>query len=124
LFVAFGAGALALAAAGLYGVMAFSVRRRTGEIGVRMALGADRGRILRLVVRQGLMQVAIGAAGGLVIGRLLAGQLSVLFFNVSPWDPTVFAATMAVLTSVGFLATLVPALRAASVDPLVALRRD
>ena len=124
LFVAFGAGALVLAAAGLYGVMAFSVRRRTGEIGIRMALGADRGRILRLIVRQGLVQVALGTTAGIVVGRLLAGQLSVLFFNVSPWDPAVFAATMAVLTSVGFMASLVPALRAASVDPLVALRRD
>jgi predicted permease len=124
LFVAFGLGALALAAAGLYGVMAFSVRRRTGEIGIRMALGADRGRILKSIVRQGLGQVALGAAGGLVIGRLLAGQLSALFFNVSAWDPVVFATTMGVLASVGFLATLVPAVKAASVDPLVALRRD
>jgi putative ABC transport system permease protein len=124
LFVSFGIGALVLAGAGLYGVMAFSVRRRTSEIGIRMALGADRRGILRLIVRQGLGQVAIGAVGGLILGRLLAGQMSLLLFNVNPWDPSVFAATVGVLATAGLLATIVPAVRAASVDPLVALRRD
>jgi predicted permease len=124
LFMTFGFGALVLAVAGLYGVMAFSVRRRTPEIGVRMALGADRRRILRMIVSQGLVQVAIGVAGGVLLGRFLASQLTILLFDVVPSDVSVFAVTIAVLVTAGLVATLVPAIRAASVNPIVALRES
>jgi len=125
LFLIFGAAALLLAAAGLYGVMAFMVRRRTQEIGVRMALGATRRNVLRLVVWQGLWRVLLGIALGLVPGAFLGGLMEGLIDDsVSPRDPLVHAMTAATLLASGVLASLVPALRAASVDPLVALRHD
>jgi predicted permease len=125
LFLVFGAAALVLAAAGLYGVMAFTVRRRTQEIGVRMALGATRRGVLRLVLRDGLWRVALGIALGLVPGAFLGGLMSALTGDdVSTADPLVHSLTVATLVGVGLLASLVPALRAASVDPLVALRRE
>ena len=124
LFMTFGLSALLMAAAGLYGVMSFAVRRRTEEIGVRMALGADRRRITTMVVTQGIWQVGIGIALGFGAGGYLATLLKLLLFQVRPWDPIVFGCTIAVLSAAGLLASLVPALRAASVDPLVALRRD
>jgi ABC-type antimicrobial peptide transport system permease subunit len=113
-----------MAAAGLYGVMSFAVRRRTQEIGVRMALGADRRRIMRMVVRQGIWQVGVGMAIGFGLGGLLGGQMKALLFRVTPWDPIVFGSTIGVLAAAGLAASLIPALRAASVDPLVALRHD
>lgn len=118
----FGLAALLMSAAGLYGAMSFGVRRRTQEIGVRMALGADRARITRMVVRQGLWQVGLGMALGFGLGGLLGGSLRLLLFQVTPWDPIVFGSTITVLASAGVLASYVPALRAASVDPLRALR--
>jgi predicted permease len=124
LFMTFGLAALVMAAAGLYGVMSFAVRRRTQEIGVRMALGADRGRITRMVVRQGLWQVGLGMIVGVGLGWLLGSSLQVLLFQVKPYDPAVFGGTIAVLGGVGLLASYVPALRAAAVDPLRALRHD
>jgi putative ABC transport system permease protein len=123
LFMTFGLAALVLAASGLYGVMSFGVRRRTPEIGLRMALGAERAGVVRMIVRQGLTQVAIGMVLGLLLGHQLARQLTLLLL-VSPWDPTVFGLATGVLLASGLLASLVPALRAASVDPLVALRHD
>jgi ABC-type antimicrobial peptide transport system permease subunit len=113
-----------MAAAGLYGVMSFAVRRRTQEIGVRMALGADRRTITRLVLRQGLWQVGAGIVLGFGLGGLLGGAVQPLLLQVNQWDPTVFALTIAVLGGVGLLASYIPALRAASVDPLKALRQD
>jgi putative ABC transport system permease protein len=124
LFMTFGFAALLMAAAGLYGVMSFAVRRRTQEIGVRMALGADRRRIIRMVVRQGVWQVGVGVALGFGLGGLLGAQMNALLFRVAPWDPIVFGVTIAVLSTAGLLASIIPALRAASVDPLVALRHD
>jgi putative ABC transport system permease protein len=124
LFMTFGVAALVMSAAGLYGVMSFAVRRRTQEIGVRMALGADRQRITRMVVRQGLWQVGIGMAVGFGGGGFLGGALTPLLFNVKPWDPIVFAGTIAVLGTAGLLASYIPAIRAASVDPMLALRKD
>jgi putative ABC transport system permease protein len=125
LFLAFGAAALVLAAAGLYGVMAFTVRRRTQEIGVRMALGATSSRVLKLVVWQGLWRVSLGIALGLVPGAFLGGLMEGLISDdVSPRDPIVHATTAATLLGAGLLASLVPALRAARVDPLVALRHE
>jgi predicted permease len=125
LFLLFGGAALVLAAAGLYGVMAFMVRRRTQEIGVRMALGATRRNVLRLVVWQGLWRVAVGIALGLVPGAFLGGLMRGLIDDdVSPRDPVVHGATVATLLVAGLLASLVPALRAARVDPLNALRHE
>jgi putative ABC transport system permease protein len=124
LFMSFGFGALVLASAGLYGVMAFSVRTRTQEIGVRMALGADRGRVLRMVLWQGMWRVLLGVALGLAPAWQLGILMKALLFQVSPTDPMVFGTTIGVLIAAGFAASTVPALRAASVDPLVALRHD
>jgi predicted permease len=124
LFMTFGAAALVLAAAGLYGVMAFSVRRRTQEIGVRMALGASQRGVLGLVLWQGLWRVALGVALGIVPGYYVGTLMRALTTGVTPDDPFVHATTAATLLAAGLLASLVPALRASSVDPLTALRRD
>jgi putative ABC transport system permease protein len=116
--------ALLLAAIGIYGVLSFTVAQRTSEIGIRMALGAQRSSVLRLVVGKGLILavtgVAIGAAGAVVATR----ALDRLVFGVSTTDPTVFALVAVILTAVAATAATVPALRASRVDPLVALRSD
>ena len=116
--------ALLLAAIGIYGVLAFTVAQRTSEIGIRMALGAQRSSVLRLVVGNGLtltlIGVAIGAAGSVVATRALER----LVFGVSTTDPGVFAFVAATLTAVAAAAALVPALRASRVDPIVALRSE
>jgi len=116
--------ALVLAAIGIYGVLAYMVAQRTSEIGLRMALGAQRSSVLRLVVGNGLtlalIGVAIGAAGSLLATRALER----LVFGVSTTDPLVFGAVAVVLTAVAGAAALVPALRASRVDPIVALRAD
>lgn len=124
LVVAFGSAALILASAGLYGVMAFAVRRRMSEIGIRMALGASQKNILGLIMKQGAIMVAIGMTLGLGAGVGLGKLLTQLLYNVKPWDPLVLGATFGVLASAGLFACLVPARRAAAVDPLIALRRD
>jgi putative ABC transport system permease protein len=114
--------AVFLAAVGLYGVVAYTVSQRTQEIGVRMAIGADRSDVLKMVVRGGmtlaLVGVAIGLLGALVLARVVASML----FEVTPFDPTSYAATAAILLAVAVLACYVPARRATRVDPLVALR--
>jgi putative ABC transport system permease protein len=114
--------ALALAAVGIYGVISFSVTRRTHEIGVRLALGAHRNDVLRMVVLQAvtlaLVGVAIGVAGGLALTRVLG----TLLYGVSATDPAIFAAVSLLLTLVAALASWLPARRAARVDPIVALR--
>lgn len=124
LFFAFGAAALIMAVAGLYGVLAFGVRMRTQEIGVRLALGADKGRVVRMILTQGMRLVAIGLALGLTIGWLAAPLMAELFFNVTPTDPFVFGTTALALALTGVVASLVPAFRAASTDPVVALRQE
>jgi putative ABC transport system permease protein len=124
LFMLFGGAALLMAAAGLYGVMAFTVRRRTQEIGVRMALGASRRGVLRMVLWQGLWRVALGVAIGLWPGWFVAKQMRELLANVSPFEPFVYITTAVTLLASGVVASLVPAVRASSIDPLIALRRD
>ena len=124
LFMIFGAVALFLASVGLYGVMAFSVSRRTREVGIRMALGAEGRDVLRLVLRQGLIQLAIGVVVGIGLAVLLSRGLEVILFDVEPLDPTIFVAIAGVLLATGLLASFVPARRATRVDPLVALRYE
>jgi len=120
----FGLLALALASVGLYGVTAYSVERRTSEIGIRMALGADRLNVLKLVMRGAFLQVGIGLAIGLPAtilgGRALAAQL----FGVKPYDPGILLLTTAVLSFAALIAAVVPARRAATLDPMRALRTD
>jgi len=115
---------LLLATIGLYGVIAYSVSRRTREIGIRMAIGAGSGDVLRMVLRQGGALILTGVALGLVLALLFAPVLGSLLVGVSPRDPAVFLAVPLVLAAVGLLACYVPARRAASVQPLVALRNE
>ena len=120
----FGLLALLLAAVGLYGVMSYSVARRTSEIGIRMALGAQRGDVTRLVLRETMTLVSVGVALGLA-GALGAGRvLSSLLFGLAPTDPAAFAAATLLLTAVAALASYVPARRASQVDPMAALRYE
>ena len=122
LFSVFGVAALFLATVGLYGVMSFSVSRRTQEIGVRMALGADRGRVLRLVLSQGAWQIGLGLVFGTALALGLSQLLTVMFFGVEPFDPLVFGVVITTLVVVAVLACLIPARRAMKVSPLTALR--
>jgi putative ABC transport system permease protein len=124
LFMVFGAAALFLASIGLYGVMAHSVSQRTREMGVRMALGAEGRDVLRLVMRQGLIQLAIGLTLGLALALGVSSLLQMILFEVNPRDPAVFLAIGLVLTATAALACFVPATRATRVDPLQAIRYD
>lgn len=124
LFTAFGFAALLLTTVGLYGVMAFSVSRRTQEVGVRMAMGARGRDVLTMVLRQGLVQVAVGMVIGVGLGAGLGSAMSALLVNVSPYDGRIFLAVALVLTATAIAACIVPARRAAALDPMVALRRQ
>ena len=121
---AFAAAALLLAALGLYGVLAFAVRERTGEIGVRMALGAGSSKLIRLFVLDGLALTLPGAVLGLALASLGVRLLEGLFFGVTPTDPLTYAVVTAVLIGVGLVACAIPAWRATRIDPLRALRSD
>jgi putative ABC transport system permease protein len=116
--------ALFMAALGLYGVISYSVAQRTQEIGIRMALGAESGSLLALVVRQGLRLAGVGVLIGLILavvcGRLLENQ----FFGVNPLDPVTFVSISAALLAAASLASYIPARRATKVDPLEALRYE
>ncbi len=124
IFGIFGGVALVLAGVGLYGVMAYSVAQRTQEIGVRVALGAGPGDVLRLILREGGLRLALGLGIGSVIGyfggKLLASEL----YGVSAGDAATFTGTLLTLGAIGMIATLVPALRALRVNPVVALRNE
>jgi ABC-type antimicrobial peptide transport system permease subunit len=122
LFMVFGAVALFLAAIGLYGVMSFAVGRREQEVGIRMALGARAGDVMRLVVKQGLWQVGAGLVIGLGLAILAAGGLELVLFEVDPRDATVYGLVLAALGTTGLLACLIPAARAARIAPIEALR--
>jgi putative ABC transport system permease protein len=115
---------LVLAAMGLYGLTAFMVASRTREIGVRVALGASRARVLRLMIRQASRTAAIGAAAGLVIAFGAAKLLASVIYGMPPADPLALAATVAIVVGVAFVATYVPARRAATIDPVAALRTE
>ena len=120
----FAVTALLMGGVGIYGVVAYSVRQRTQEIGIRLTLGASRGRIQRQVVRDGLLLAISGALLGVAIavpgGRLIDG----LLFGISPLDPIAFGAVLLVSIVTGLLAVYVPAARATRVDPLAALREE
>jgi ABC-type antimicrobial peptide transport system permease subunit len=120
----FGLLALVLASVGLYGVTAYSVERRTSEIGIRMALGADPINVLKLVLRGAFLQVGIGLAIGIPAtilgGRAMAAQL----FGVKPYDPNILLLTTFVLSFAALIAAVVPARRAATLDPMRALRTE
>jgi putative ABC transport system permease protein len=120
----FGAIGLALAAIGLYGVTAYGVEQRTSEIGVRMALGADRGSVVQMILKGAFLQVAIGLGlgipGAIGAGYLIASQL----FGVRPWDPLMLIAATVMLALAALVAAVIPAQRAAGLDPMVALRTE
>ena len=124
MFGIFGAAALFLAGIGVYGVLSFSVSQRTQEMGVRIALGAQRADVLRLVVRQGvtlaMIGVLVGIAGAFGVTRLIAS----LLYNVTPTDPISFGGVAIFLTVIAFVASYLPARRAMTVDPIVALRNE
>ena len=111
---AFGALALALAVVGIYSVMAYTVSQRTREVGIRMALGARLGDVLALVLRQGLVVVAVGLLAGAAAAAVVTRFAASLFHGVSPTDPLTFAGALGLLGVAGLVAALVPALRAAS----------
>jgi ABC-type antimicrobial peptide transport system permease subunit len=124
LLLLFAAVAATLAAVGIYGVMAYLVSRRTREVGVRMAVGADRGDVVGLILRDAARQVlpgiAIGLLGAMALARLLRSQL----YGVGPTDPLTLGAVALVLTAIALAASWIPAYRAARTDPLEALRME
>ena len=124
LLAAFAAIAVVLAAVGIYGVMAYAVSRRTHEIGIRIALGAEPGSVMRAVVGEGVSMASIGAAAGLATALGLTRLMRGILYGVSPLDVWTFAAVTALLVAVALVASLVPARRATRVDPLIALRSD
>jgi len=124
LLASFAVIALFLAAVGLYGVVAYTVSQRTQEIGVRMAIGAQRGDVLSMVVGGGMKLALVGVAIGLAAAMALSRALDTMLFEVAPSDPTSYAATAIVLLVVAALACYIPARRAMRVDPIVALRAE
>jgi predicted permease len=123
-FVVFGVAAIALAAIGLYAVMAFSVSRRVRELGIRIALGATRGGIVRMICAQASLTIGLGMGVGLLLGALLARGMRGVLFGVSTNDPLVFAVVAGVLAAVALIACVVPANRVTRLDPVAALRGD
>jgi len=123
-FIVFGLAALFMASVGLYGVLSFAVSRRTQEMGIRMALGAASGDVVRLVARQGAGQLALGLGIGLALAFGVTRLVTVLMYEVDPQDPAVFGAVFTLIVAVGMAAAVFPALRATGVDPVQALRSE
>jgi putative ABC transport system permease protein len=123
-FITFGLAALFMASVGLYGVLSFAVSRRTQEMGIRMALGAASGDVVRLVARQGAGQLGIGLLIGLGLAFGVTRAVSILMYQVDPQDPVVFGGVFALIVLVGVAAAVFPARRATSVDPVQALRAE
>jgi putative ABC transport system permease protein len=124
LLTTFAVVALVIAAIGIYGVLAYSVNQRTREIGLRMALGATPARVLNLIVHEGMKMVLAGVVIGLVGGLALGKTVSSLVFGVPVHDPVTFVVVAALLTVIALAACIIPARRAARVDPMVALREE
>ena len=124
LLAVFAGAALLLAAVGIYGVIAYSVTQRTQEIGIRMALGAQRGDVLRMIVGQAMALTAAGIVSGAFGAILLTRVMTGLLFNVKPGDPLTFAAVAVVLALVAASASYIPGRRATRVDPVIALRAE
>jgi putative ABC transport system permease protein len=124
LLATFAAVALLLAGIGFYGVVAFSVAARTREIGIRMALGARRGEVMRQVVGDGLILCGVGVALGLPLALAATRVLTTFLYGTKPGDPIAFAGISVLLAAVAALASYIPARRATKVDPLVALRYE
>ena len=122
LLTIFGASALILAAIGIYGLMAYSVQQRTQEMGIRMALGADRSRIRNLVVWQGMQLAIIGAVIGIAAAFALTRLIASFLFGVKPYDPIVFVTVPVILSAVALFAVWLPATRASKLDPMESLR--
>jgi putative ABC transport system permease protein len=120
----FAAAALVLAVVGIYGVMGYAVTQRTHEIGVRMALGARRGEVVRMVVQQGMSTAAAGIAVGTAAALGLTRVMGSLLYEIAPTDGPTFAVVCSVLAAAAFLACCLPALRASKVNPVVALRYE
>ena len=120
----FGLVALLLAMIGLYGTMAYSVTRKTHEIGIRMALGANPGSVLAMVIRQGITLALVGVAIGIIAALGVTRLVSSMIFGITPYDPLTFLVVAAVLVAVAFLACFIPARRAMRVDPMIALRYE
>jgi len=124
LTVVFAGVALVLAAVGLYSVLAYTVTQRTSEIGLRMALGAQRGQVISLILNSGLKLVAAGLVLGLVAATTAAHLIRSLLFSVEPFDPIIYGAVAALFTVIAAVACVLPSFRASRVDPLVALRSE
>jgi len=128
MFTAFGAVAIILAAAGIYGVMSFSVSQRTQELGIRKALGAGFGRILGMVMKQGSRQIVLGLFAGFGLALALAAfgrdAIANSLYNISALDPLTYLVVFALVTIISLAAVLVPAWRATRVDPIIALRAE
>ena len=124
MFSIFGGLALGLAVVGLYGVKAYSVARRTREIGIRMALGAQAGAVLRMIMREGSVMLITGVALGLLLAMATAKILSGILYGVGALDPIAFTVAPLVLTTAALIATWLPARRATQVDPMQALRTE
>ena len=120
----FGILALLLAAVGLYGVTAYTVERRTSEIGVRMALGANRMNVIRLVLRGAFLQIFIGLLIGIPISIACSRLISAQLYQVKGWDPLVLGGSIIALSVCAFFASIIPAQRAASINPVKALRTE
>ena len=120
----FGLLGLALAAVGLYGVMAYTVEQRTNEIGLRMALGADRGHVVKMILRGALWQIGIGLGLGIPLAVLAGKLMKDQLFGVQPWDPRMLAGAAVLLAVAALIAAAIPARRAASIDPMQALRSE
>jgi ABC-type antimicrobial peptide transport system permease subunit len=120
----FGVLGLTLAAVGLYGVMSYSVEQRTNEIGLRMALGANRPAVVRMVLRGAFWQVGLGLGLGIPLAVLAGKLMKDQLFGVKPWDPVMLAIATVLLALAALVASAVPARRAAGVEPMVALRNE
>jgi ABC-type antimicrobial peptide transport system permease subunit len=124
MFGVFGSIALLLAVVGVYGVKAYAVERRTREIGIRIALGAESRDVFALIMRQGAQQIAVSVAVGIVLSLLVGQVLASLLYDVKPWDPIVLGTAAVLLVAATLMACFVPARRAVGVNPITALRSE